>query len=262
MGSTFLLNTETMPIYARIATFIRDQIASGELIEGARAPSESKLAEMFNTTRSTVAKAMQHLVFEGLVVRRSGSGTFIASRNTTIVLDQARVQTFEEQLGRSDGDIEYKLLTWGTRTSTEYESLRLGLKRGSEIFQLERLRLQDEAVIGIEIRIIPTQLGQHFTVPMMNNKSINRILAEDFGQQIGGVQGQIRAGLASSLQASRLGVRRGAALLIREYTLLGRTNQPLIHGISFYRDDFRIDYSVHEPASHEPKRETQPRDTG
>lgn len=235
---------EAVPIYARIDAFVRDQIASGVLNEGARMPSETKLAEMFNTTRSTVAKAMQRLVFDGLVIRRSGSGTFIAPQEMRVALDQARVRTFEEQLGKQDGDIGYKLLTWGPRPSTEFEAKRLGISAKSEIFQLERLRLQEETVIGIEVRIIPKDLGQSFTVQMMNTKSINRILSEDFGQQIVRVEGQIRAGLASSLQATRLGVRRGAALLIREYTLLGKNSRPLVHGTSIYRDDFRIDYSI------------------
>lgn len=237
---------ETTPIYARIDAFIRNEIASGGLTEGARLPSESELAERFDTTRSTVAKAMQRLVFEGLVVRRTGSGSFVASSSINAVMDVGRVRTFEEQLGKTDGDISYKLLTWGARASTRDEKEKLGLAGKVEVFQLERLRLVAGRVIGIEVRIIPEELGRRFTVEMMGSKSIYRILTEEFGIQVQRVEGQIRAGLASSLQASRLGVRRGAALLIREYTLLGEKRRPFIHGISLYRDDFRIDYVIQD----------------
>lgn len=240
---------ENLPLYARIGAFVREQIASGQLPEGARLPPEAKLAEMFGTTRSTVAKAMQRLVFEGVVTRRTGSGTFVAPHDIAVVFDPSRIRTFEEQLGKQDGDISYRLLTWGARAANPLEAQKLGVGANTEIFQLERLRLESEAVIGLEIRIIPKALGERFTVQMMNGKSINRILAEDFGQRIARVEGHIRAGLASSLQASRLGVRRGSAVLIREFTLLGSHGQPLVFGTSLYRDHFRIDYAIEETAS-------------
>lgn len=238
------------PIYARIEAYIRQEIATGGLRTGARLPSEANLASQFATTRSTVTKALQRLVFEGLIVRRTGSGSFVASGGLSAVMDGARVRTFEEQLGKTEGEVTYKLMTWEARPSTKAEAERLGLRPATEVFHLERLRLVDGQVIGIEVRIIPNELGVRFTVEMMSGKSIYRILSEELGLPVLGVAGQIRAALASSRQAQQLAVRRGAALLIREYTLLGKGGQPLIHGISLYRDDFRIDYVIRDPGNY------------
>ena len=66
------------PIYARIQAHIRGGIASGGFRPGERLPSETQLAAQFGTTRSTVVHALQKLVFDGVVVRRAGSGTYVS----------------------------------------------------------------------------------------------------------------------------------------------------------------------------------------
>ncbi|UWQ23156.1 FadR/GntR family transcriptional regulator [Jannaschia sp. W003] len=61
---------------AAIRTRLLALIASGELGEGGRLPTERSLAERFGTTRRVVRQALDALEIEGLVWRRQGSGTF------------------------------------------------------------------------------------------------------------------------------------------------------------------------------------------
>lgn len=209
-------------------------------------PSETELAEKFSTTRSTVAKAMQKLVFEGLIVRRPGSGSFVKPGNISAIIDPARVRSFEEQARLYGGEISYGLIGLSSRKATQQEAEKLAVAPGSEVYLLERLRLVSGRAIGIEMRVMPSGLGNRLTMDMLENKSIHRILEEEFGLAVVRVEGCIRAGITSAQQAERLGVRRGAALLIRDYTLLGIDRQPLICGESLYREEFRIDYIVQQ----------------
>jgi GntR family transcriptional regulator len=64
------------PYYLQIAGRLRGMVDS--LPAGERLPSEPQLAKDFKVSRFTVAKAVEQLVKDGLIVRKQGSGTFVA----------------------------------------------------------------------------------------------------------------------------------------------------------------------------------------
>ena len=64
------------PLYRQIADEIRARVLAGQFSDG-KLPSEGMLVRRYGTTHVTVAKAMQVLEGEGLVIRRPGSGTFV-----------------------------------------------------------------------------------------------------------------------------------------------------------------------------------------
>ncbi|MGV3549337.1 GntR family transcriptional regulator [Rhizobium sp.] len=64
------------PYYLQIAQRLRD--IANSMPPGERLPSEPNLARDFKVSRFTVAKAVEQLVKDGLIVRKQGSGTFVA----------------------------------------------------------------------------------------------------------------------------------------------------------------------------------------
>lgn len=66
------------PLYRRLADALKTAIARGEIPPDTRLPAERVLARSLNVSRSTVVSAYDLLYAEGLVVRRQGSGTWIA----------------------------------------------------------------------------------------------------------------------------------------------------------------------------------------
>ena len=93
------------PLYFRIQGSLRAQIESGELAEGARLPSESELADKFETTRGTVRQALAQLTFERLIERRKGLGTFVAGRPVESRIEAQRPRSFEEQMKESGAQV-------------------------------------------------------------------------------------------------------------------------------------------------------------
>ena len=61
----------------RLATLIREQIASGKLAPGARLPSIAALRREHGHSRQTVGKAMRVLEGEGLIYRVPGLGYYV-----------------------------------------------------------------------------------------------------------------------------------------------------------------------------------------
>jgi DNA-binding LacI/PurR family transcriptional regulator len=74
-----LLKPKTLKRH-RLAAHLRDLI--GTLAPGDRLPSVTELEAHFNVATSTVEAAMESLRSEGLVVRRRGSGTYVAETPT------------------------------------------------------------------------------------------------------------------------------------------------------------------------------------
>lgn len=66
------------PKYLAITKLIRSLIQEEKLLPGQRLPSERKLADLLKVDRSTISRALMELSSTGLIVKKSGSGTFIS----------------------------------------------------------------------------------------------------------------------------------------------------------------------------------------
>ncbi len=240
---------EFMPIYAHIEQHLRDEIAAGRLRAGDRIPSEPELARKFTTTRSTVAKALQQLVFECVIIRRAGSGYYVAPRSLSAPIELSRVRSFEEQLAAKGAQIGYVLIGIAEREPTGTEMEVLHLDAGDHVYALDRLRLVGGKKVSVEQRVFAAELGRLVTVEMLQSMSIHRILDERFGLAVHRVEGRIRAGLAWGQIAQHLDIKPGSPLLIRDYVLFSIDRRPLVCGESFYLEEFQIDYVVQQTDS-------------
>lgn len=75
--------SESIPLHRSIYEELLHEIKSGRYGPGDRLPSETVLCERFDASRITVAKAVQGLQADGLVMRRPGSGTYVQSAELT-----------------------------------------------------------------------------------------------------------------------------------------------------------------------------------
>ncbi len=67
----------TLPKYRQVYDDLLSAIRAGIYQPGDRLPSEAELGRRYNTSRITVAKAVNDLQTQGLVTRRAGSGTHV-----------------------------------------------------------------------------------------------------------------------------------------------------------------------------------------
>ena len=68
------------PKHKQVYQALSREIQSGRLKRGDRLPSEAELVRTFGASRITVGRAVRDLQAQGLVERRAGSGTYVASR--------------------------------------------------------------------------------------------------------------------------------------------------------------------------------------
>src|SRR5579871_3677461 len=75
-------NPSNAPKYRKVYEDLLSAIRTGAFQPGDRLPSEAELGKHYNTSRITVAKAVNELQHQGLVSRRAGSGTHVLDQST------------------------------------------------------------------------------------------------------------------------------------------------------------------------------------
>jgi GntR family transcriptional regulator len=231
-----------VPLYARIEQHVRRRIASGEFGDGGRLPSEAQLAEHFRTTRVTVRHALAQLVFEGLVVREIGRGTFVAPTRIAADLDTTLLASSEAQMTARGALVTYQLIGF-TRTPAPAAAARaLGVAPRTPLQRLERVRLVDGKVAGLETRYFQDAVAARLPLEGIATRSMHQLIETALGVELRNIQVSISATGASGDQARRLGLRRGAPLLLREHTLLDDDSLPLAYGEALYRPEIRFRY--------------------
>ncbi|WP_187640414.1 FadR/GntR family transcriptional regulator [Bosea sp. F3-2] len=102
MGLEFQEATEKPNRVGEIADRLREEIASGRYSVGAKIPTELKLSDIFQVSRSVVREAVASLRAEGLLRSRRGSGVFVERSTARIgpftLSEHARISTIMEVL--------------------------------------------------------------------------------------------------------------------------------------------------------------------
>jgi GntR family transcriptional regulator len=169
-------------------------------------PSERTLSEQLDVSRVTARKAIDQLVEQGLVVRRRGSGNYIAPR---IEQPLSNLSSFSEQLAQRGHQPSSQWLQRETVVAEADEQLALGLSPNTRVARLERLRLADDVVMAYEVSMIPATILPH---PENVSGSLYAYLDKTGHMPVRALQ-HIRALNAPARLAGRLGIPEGQAVL-------------------------------------------------
>ncbi len=130
-----------------------------ELIAGSRPgdrlPSERELSTRWGVARMTVRNAMDTLVAEGLVVRRQGSGTYVAPQPMVRFLG---LTSFTQDMRERGLIPTSRLLAFGVNPADETLAGRLRVQPGEQIVSFTRLRLGSGEPMAVESVWIPASL--------------------------------------------------------------------------------------------------------
>jgi GntR family transcriptional regulator len=133
------------PKYYSVKRHLLDFIGSME--PGAAVPTERELASRMQTSRTTVRQALAELVVEGRLVRRQGSGTYVAEPK---IIWPLYVASFTEQVKASGFSPSAEVLGTQRIAATAELAGRLRLSSRAPVYKLERVRLADNWPIAVE----------------------------------------------------------------------------------------------------------------
>jgi len=141
------------PLYLQLAQKLAQAIRDGHYQADEALPSERLLSESLDLSRVTARKAIDRLVEQGLIIRKRGSGNYIAPK-----LEQplSRLTSFSQELHQRGFKPSSRWLTRGFSLAAPDEQLSLGLATGERVARLERLRLADQVVMAYEVSLLPS----------------------------------------------------------------------------------------------------------
>ena len=198
-----------VPAYIRIHDAIKREIDGGVWEIGQRLPSERDLADDYEVSRMTLRQAITLLVEEGILERRVGSGTYVASHR---VQEKMRGTTSFTEIVRSQGKTpSSQLISYQRKPANETEIQQLQLKATDTVVRMERVRFADNVPLVFEVASIPEKLIQSFNQEDITEHFFQTLT--DNGYEIGKSQQTIYAKNASERVANYLKVPKNHAVL-------------------------------------------------
>ncbi len=223
-----------IPSYCRVEKSLRNRIRSGGLKPGHPIPSESQLAQQFKISRMTVRHALSRLVYEGLIVRHRGRGSFVAEPR----LEHSKpFLSFEEEMRARGATTGIKLLDMRTEPAEEKVAENLHLAAGTPVVALERLRFVDGQVVGYEIRYLPKQIADALTPDEIHNQPLVPAVRRILGKPRTKLALRVTASNARKREARLLEIPAGSPVLVREHVWHYEPEGPLQYGKSIFRGD-------------------------
>jgi GntR family transcriptional regulator len=220
------------PKYYLVKRHLLDLIAA--LPPGTLVPTERVLTVELGTSRTTVRRALSELVGEGRLVRRQGSGTYVAEPKITWPL---QMTSFTEQASANGYSTSTRLLE-ATRARADADiAARLSLRSGASTYFIERLRLVDDTPMAVETSHLSAARFPGLIAELRKKSSLYRVLSENYGVHPVEAEETIETASASPREADLLGVDTGSPILVLGRHSFDADGQPIEYVRSWYRGD-------------------------
>lgn len=219
-----------LPLYQQLQRALREAIETRVLAPDDALPAERQIASELAVSRITVRKAIDGLVEEGLLVRKQGSGNFVASR---IEKNFAKLTSFSEDMrarGRTPKSV------WLKRSEGQVspeEALTLRLSPGAPVYRFHRLRYADDAPMCLEFATIA---GNCLSGLDAVDISLYEALERAGNRPVRALQ-RLRALLLTAEHAKLLNARAGDAGLLVERIGFLRDGRAVEFCQTYYRGD-------------------------
>ena len=205
------------PVYKRIQNAIRKRIEADELKPGDAVASERELAKTHNVSLMTARHALAGLEREGLVERRRGAGTFVASPK----IHFNKLLSYTEHMSSRGLAPRSRVLVAKTIEDEQEVAARLGLSASSRMVKIERLRLTGEEPFALEVCYLPAPEFSDLVSASLGRSSLFATLKNDFNVELAYADEEIDATAADANLSELLDLPKGAPMLrIRQVIIL------------------------------------------
>lgn len=233
------------PLHRQLADTLRDRIRRGEIATGSPVPSEAELVAAYGVSRGTVRQALAQLRAEGIIAGGRGKPPVVGH----VPLSQpfAELLSFSAW-ARSMGMVASgRLVSLERRPASPVAAAVLDVPAGTPLVTIERLRLGNGEPMLLERTVFAPSAGDAVASLDLDADSIYAGLAVR-GITFAAAQQTIDAVGATVLDATCLGVRRGAPLLRVRRRSTDPSGRPLEWSDDRYRPD-RVTLTIDQQAN-------------
>lgn len=233
-----------VPLYYQLQEIIRSRIESGQWQPGQQLPPEAELCEEFSLSRGTVRQALADLVREGLLHRRRGKGSFVATPKIS-----------QDLMTFATGFSAYAKQVVGTELTNRNISMnvvpannsvleQLGMPAGSEVVEVRRVKIASGRPYFMATSFLPKDLVPGLEKEDISEGSLFEFVRDRYGIQVTMVKGWFEPVLVNEYESSILSAEKGSpAMLYQRVRYAG--DKPVMMSKHIIRGDMcRLTFQV------------------
>jgi len=222
-----------LPAYKHIQGTIIKRVELGQLKPGDAVASERELARIHGVSLMTARHALAGLEREGMVVRRRGSGTFIAPPK----IHFNKLMSYTEEMSGRGLNVSSKILSLEVMEKEPEIAARLALPATSKLIKLERLRFGGSEPFAIETCYLAASEFSNLTQARLDRVSLFSVLEHDYGLEIAHADEEVDATTADPHSAKLLDIPQGAPVLRIRQEIYSTKGRIALYVLGLYRSD-------------------------
>jgi DNA-binding GntR family transcriptional regulator len=248
-----------IPLYRQIADTLRAEVMASSH-PGEAIATEAELEQRFSVSRITIRRALDEIVREGLLVRRRGSGTFVARPKIAEQLGILHSWTDGmRRQGLEPRTVDCEILQV-VPPQWVVQALRLDPLEAQTVLRVQRLRYADNEPLCLMADHLRMRFVADLLEDDLRGESLYDTLETRCGLELARVEDTVSARGASVFEASLLGVSPGAPVLFVTRVTYLRDDEPLDAATVVSRAD-RYEYRVSGRALRPSRLHAVPRET-
>lgn len=172
------------PLYQQIEDFILEKIKNHDYVEGTSIPTEKEFCKMFDTSRSTVNKALDRLVLNGVIYRTPGRGSFVRMYSFDTQIE--KLMGFNEKMKMMNVDSSTQILSYSQISASRLEKAKevFELDDSDFIHYIERIRCVNGEPIAVECISLSPKVIKRIDIQDIKS-SLYDFIEEDLHLKIG-----------------------------------------------------------------------------
>ena len=221
-----------IPLHVQAEEAVKKMISSEEYQNGKLLPSEIELAESLNISRNTLRQAINKLVFEGMLSRRRGYGTWVTKK--TVTSGVRNWMSFSQEMRQLGITVRnYEMHISMQIPSAEIQGF-FGIKDKGPVYclKLERVRGHEK---------FPFVVFESWFNPAINvsgddnfNMPLYELLEGKYGVVVHTSVEEISAQLVGKAIAAKLRISENDPVLKRKRFVYDRNGMPVEYNIGYY----------------------------
>ena len=227
------------PLHLQVENLVRGLIESPKYKNGELLPKEVDIANQLGISRNTVRQAISKLVIEGLLERKKGVGTKVASQNINTKL-QNWMSFTQEMNSKGIAFTNFEIKVEKVDATAEVANA-LEIKENTEVIKLSRLRGDSDGPFVHFISWLHPRIGltekDDFTKPLYEIIEKDHSIVVDLSSE------KIMAITANAEIANKLQIPENHAVLKRIRKVYDPGKRPIEYNIGFYHAE-KFSYTI------------------
>ncbi|BAS26555.1 GntR family transcriptional regulator [Limnochorda pilosa] len=236
---TLLARGGAVPLHHQLRLALQRLIEEGVWKPNERLPGERALTQRFGLSRATVRQALQEMTAAGLLVKRHGSGTYVAPRRLEETL--AVLKGFAEELVDQGLAPRVRVVRAGPVGAAPEVAKALGVPAGASVVEVSRIVQVEGVALLADDSFLPQAVGE-LVLMAGPGRSIYATL-DLLGHPPAEGEQTIASAPADERDARRLGLRPGEPVLVARRVTRLADGTPVEYRRAVYRAE-RYQYRV------------------